>query len=262
MSKLLPYWGHSAQPSSTYYLQKVSYDIYGIVDHRDGSGHLYLMNETAGPKNTDHTISYIMQYLKSSGKVPSWVRRVHVFMDNAGSTNKNQYMMAAALEIVQQGILDYFRVSFMIAGHTKFAPDQLFSITARDFYSSDVFNESELIAVMEQHATVVFDNGRIVRAWRETVTNKYSNLPGIRELHNFLVMRNNDQGAAMKVRDSCYTGLLKNTPMKIAKEMNASDRALPGVGQSYYALGMVKELSQSKQAHLNQMCVNFIPQDR
>ena len=57
MSKLTPYLGHSPQPSSTYYLQKVSYDIYCIVDYRDGSGHLYLMNETAGPKNTDHTIS-------------------------------------------------------------------------------------------------------------------------------------------------------------------------------------------------------------
>ena len=91
MSKLLPYWGYSAQPSSTYYMQNVSYDIYGIVDHRDRSGHLYLLNETTGPKNTDHSFSYLLHYLKSSGKVPSWVRRVHVFMDNAGSTNKNQY---------------------------------------------------------------------------------------------------------------------------------------------------------------------------
>ena len=40
--------------------------------------------------------------------------------------------------IVQQGILDTLRISFMISGHTMFAPDQLFSITARDFYSSDV----------------------------------------------------------------------------------------------------------------------------
>ena len=148
MSKLLPYLGHSPQPSSTYYLQTVSYDIYGIVDHRDGSGHLYLIYETAGSKNTDHTMSYHVQYLKSSGKVPSWVLRVHVFMDNAGSTNKDQYKLAAAHEIIQQGIMDYLCISFMIAGHTKFSPDQLFSITARDFYSSDAFNESELITVM------------------------------------------------------------------------------------------------------------------
>ena len=97
----------------------MSYDIYGIVDHRDGSGHLYLINETVGPRNTDHTISYLMHYRKSSGKVSSWVRRVHVFMDNAGSMNKNQYMMAAAFEIVQQGIMDYLCILFMIAGNTS-----------------------------------------------------------------------------------------------------------------------------------------------
>ena len=116
MSKLLPHWGHSPQPSSTYYLQTVPYDFYGIVDHRDGSGHLYLVNETAGPKNTDHTISYHMHYLKSSGNVPSWVQRVHAFIDNAGSMNQNQYMMGAALEIVQQGVMDYLPISFMIEG--------------------------------------------------------------------------------------------------------------------------------------------------
>ena len=128
----------------------------------------------------------------------------------------------------------------MIAGCTKFAPNQLFSITARDFYSSDVSNESELIAVMEKHASVVvFDKGSIVRAWRRTVANKYSNLPDIRELQDFLALRNHGQDA-MKVNDNCYTGPLKNTPMKIAKGMNASDMALPCVGHSYYALGMVR----------------------
>ena len=101
-----------------------------------------------------------------------------------------------------------------------------------------------------------------MQAWRKTVANKYSNLPGIRELHDFLALRNHGQDAAMKVRDNCYTSPLKNTPMKIAKGMNASDIALPCVGHSYYALGMGKELSQSKQAHLNQMCANFIPPDR
>ena len=33
--------------------------------------YIYLMNETAGPKNTDHTISYFIHYMKSSGKVSS-----------------------------------------------------------------------------------------------------------------------------------------------------------------------------------------------
>ena len=183
-------------------------------------------------------------------------------MNNACSTNKNQYMMAATLEVVQLNIIDYFRISFMVAGHTKFAPDQLFSLTARDFYPSDVFNESELIAVMERYASVVLDSGRIVRAWRETVTKKYSKLQGIRALHDFIALQNSGEDAVMKVRDSCYTGILKNTPMKFSKGMSPSYVAIPGVGQSYYALKVVKELSENKQSHLNQMCSNFISRDR
>ena len=94
-------------------------------------------------------------------------------MDNAGSTNKNQYMMAAAFEIIQQNI---FQNSFMVEGHTKFAPDCLFALTAKAFNSAD---EKELIDVMENHASVTFDTGCIVRCWRNTVSEKYSNLPGI-----------------------------------------------------------------------------------
>ena len=141
MSKLLPFWGHSAQPRSTYYLQKVSYDLYGIDDNRQESEHLYTFNETIGAKNTDHSFSYILYYLKSTGKVASWVTRVH-----------NQYMMASIFEIVQQSIFKYFRVSFMVAGYTKFAPHRLFALTAKAFYASDIFNEKELILEMENHA--------------------------------------------------------------------------------------------------------------
>ena len=49
----------------------------------------------------------ILHYIKCE-KVPSWVERVHLFMDNAGSTNKNQYQMGAAMEIMQQNLLDIF----------------------------------------------------------------------------------------------------------------------------------------------------------
>ena len=108
MSKLLPYWGSSQQPSSTYYMQKASYDLFGIVDHRTEAGFVYLFSECIGPKNTDHTFSYLLHYLKSSGHVPGWIKRVQVFLDNAGSTNKNKFMMASIYEVVQQGILSYF----------------------------------------------------------------------------------------------------------------------------------------------------------
>ena len=110
MGKLLPSWCQSAQPSSTYYFQKLSCDILGIVDHRTGSAATYIFDERLGPKNTDHTVSYILHYIKSEN-VPAWVKRLHLFMDNAGSTNKNQYAMSAAMEIVQENLLHFFALA-------------------------------------------------------------------------------------------------------------------------------------------------------
>ena len=53
----------------------------------------------------------------------------------------------------------------------------------KTFYASDIFNEKELISEMENHASVTFDSSHIVCCWRNTVTQKYTNLPGLRELH-------------------------------------------------------------------------------
>lgn len=60
--------------------------------------------------------------------------------------------MTSIFEIVQQSVLKYFRESFVVAGHTKFALDCLFALTAKAFYSSDIFIEKELLSVMENHA--------------------------------------------------------------------------------------------------------------
>ena len=74
------------------------------------------------------------------------------------------------------------------------------------------------MAVIEQHASVVIDSGCIVRVWRETMVQKYSNLPGIRGLHDSVGLHNSGQSTTMKVSESCYTGTLKDIPMKIPKE--------------------------------------------
>ena len=120
----MPYWGESPQPNSTYYYQKINHDVFGIVNHATNKSAVYIFNERIGPKNTNHTVSYPTQYLTS---LPDFVRRIHLFLDNASSANKNCFTMAWAREMVQQGKLDFICISFMIPGHTKFIHDQLFS---------------------------------------------------------------------------------------------------------------------------------------
>jgi len=76
MTKLIPFWGETAQPAITYYLRKVSDDLFGTVDHRDESKYITVFDERIGTKNTDNTVSLLAYYIQRRGLVPHWVRRV------------------------------------------------------------------------------------------------------------------------------------------------------------------------------------------
>ena len=69
----------SAQPGSTYYLQKLNHDVFGIVNHGSKTSTIYLFDERVGPKTTDHTLSYLSDFILN---LPDWVRRIHLFLDS------------------------------------------------------------------------------------------------------------------------------------------------------------------------------------
>ena len=265
MQKLVPYWGHSPQPGATYYLQKLSHDIFGIVNHSDEHSTLYIFDETVGPKNTDHTISLLMQYIKNHERMPSWIKRIHIFLDNTGSTNKNAFFMGWGMEMVQHGVIDYLRFYFLIARHTKFDVDCVFSVTAKAYNTADVFNTQELLDVMTQSDRIsgVIVTGESILNWRDKVSQKYSKLPGIRELHDFLIVRNpTTKNAMMLVRELCYEGAPKPTSMKLNRATSPEFNCFPSPSDTYLQLGKMRVLQSTKLAHLHQMFNSYIPPER
>lgn len=70
-SKLIPSWGKTKQPGSTYYLQKVSHGIFGVTDHSNNNSVVYLFDECSGLKNTDHLTQYWYQF-----HYHPWIRRL------------------------------------------------------------------------------------------------------------------------------------------------------------------------------------------
>lgn len=260
MSKLVPYWGLSDQPGSTYYLQKLSHDVYGIVNHGANKSTVYLFNERVGPKNTDHSISYLTHYIS---QLPDWIKRVHIFMDNTSCTNKNCFTMAWALEMVSQGKLQFVRISFLLAGHTKFAPDLIFAKIAQSYNRSDVFSTEDLAEVITPHADVVIDQGEIVHDWRNSLSMKYSKLPGIRGLHDFVFVTSAvTNELTCKVRRLCHTGDFVNAAMCVQAGYSEDESVIPDATKSYATLNMLKKLSDTKLNHLRQMSTSFIPLHR
>lgn len=252
-SKLIPHWGKTEQPGSTYYLQKVSHDIFGIVDHSEENFTIYLFDERIGSKNTDHTVSFLTHFWHLFSQQHPWARRLALFLDNATNTNKNRYLFAWAMEMVSRNQLDHFHISFMTAGHTKFAPDRLFSVTGNAYKVEDTFTIQDLKAICDRCATTYIESGETVYTWRDSLELKYTNLPGVRKLHDFLLIKTHDGKVVMKVRELCYTGAWTDSKLKV------KDPTVPWLPLHTYKEKHYHSLSKEKMANMVTMYDRFIP---
>ena len=125
----------------------MSHVIFGVVDHRStgaDANFVTIIDETLGPKNTDHTISLVSTHLEKLAAEIPWLRHVCIFLDNAGSTNKNRFLFSCRMEMVESHKLDYIRFCFLVAGHTKFAPDRHFALIANAYNREDIFTVAQL----------------------------------------------------------------------------------------------------------------------
>ena len=141
----------------------------------------------------------------------------------------------------------------MVPGHTKFAPDRLFSSIAHTYNRSDVFNINELQAVCANHATTAVSSGSDVYHWRSYLSTKYSDVPGIRKLHDFLIVRS-PSGTMMKVREKLYTGQFSKSPMSKLAGNSDEDSSLT----SYTP----KAIGLEKLQHITLMCTRYISSSR
>ena len=249
-SKLIPSWGRTKQPGSTYYLQKVSHDILGIVDHSSDESTVYLFDERIGPKNTDHTVSFLTHFWHTTSQQHPWIHRLAIFLDNVTSTNKNKFLFSWAMEMVSSGELDHIHISFMIAGHTKFAPDRLFSTIGCAYKTEDVFTIGDLKSICDKSATCYIETGERVLTWRSTLGEKYSDLP---KYHDFLVVKAHDGRVVMKVRENCFSGTWKDSPLRMR------DLSVTGVPTETYKETQTKSFTAEKMANMVIMYDRFIP---
>ena len=186
MSKNLPFWGELPQPAKMYYQMKLVCDVFVIVDHsKKPNNYTYLCDElAAGPKNTDHTISFLKHFIDSH--INTWVQLITFCLDNARIC-KCKYLLAWADQLVEKGHFKKVLFVYLVVGHTKFEPDRLFSSIAKTFYARDVFCIEMLQDIAKLYSnSCIFTSGQI-KHWRSALEEKYTALSGITDLHEFII---------------------------------------------------------------------------
>ena len=221
MSKNLPFWGESPQPAKTYYQMKLVCDMFGIVDHsKKASNHTYICDElAAGPKNTDHTISFLNHFIDT--QIESWVKNMTFCLDNA-KICKCKYLLAWADQLVNQGRFKRIRFIYLVVGHTKFEPDRLFSSIARTFYVRDVFCIEMLQAIALLYSSCQIFTSKEILQWRSALEEKYIALTGINSFHDFIIAKGSSL-VTLKVRGQCYKGLYEAATVRKSDFDNTSD---------------------------------------
>ena len=166
-------------------------------------------------------------------------------MDNAINTNKNRYLFAWAMEQVKRGLVSSIHFRFLVAGHTKYAPDRLFASCSKLYNVSGIFNIVELKDVYAKHCSVSICNEANIHSWRKYLGQCYTDLPGIRSLHKFLIVRGKADKVIFQVVDKCYDPQMGSASMRMT---SAIDTAVSD--QSYTAYKM----PNTKLEDITQMC--------
>ena len=78
---------------------------------------------------------------------------------------------------------------YLTLGHTKFAPDILFSSIAKTFYNSNLFGIEMLDSIAQQYATSLVVTSWLMQHWKTALEQTYAAIPEITEMLDILVSK-------------------------------------------------------------------------
>ena len=183
------------QPGPAYFLTARKCQLFGVACEPLGTQVTYLIDEgeTVG-KGANATISLLHHYLDNHG-----IREVNLLLhaDNCIGQNKNNAFIQYLMWRVASGRHKSVQLSFMLAGHTKFAPDRHFGLIKKAYRRTRVDTIASIKRVVESSsacgankAQLIRDNGHIqvpFYDWTNFLKDYYKSIPSITKYHVFSV---------------------------------------------------------------------------
>ena len=182
------------QVGPLYFLTPRKCQIFGICNEAKCEQVNYLIdeNDVAG-KGANSVLSMVHHYLDSH-VLPSQDLFLHA--DNAVGQNKNNFVMQYMCWRTLTGKSCNVKLSFMIAGHTKFAPDRFFGLLKKSYRRTSVSSLPEVenmvsassIAGKNIPQVTVDSSGKrqvIWYDWHDFLSQHFNTIPRISNYHSF-----------------------------------------------------------------------------
>lgn len=186
---------HLAQQPGTFYFQvqrKVPLFGISVEAERKQFNFVHMEGEVTDDvgKGSDSIITPLHYVINQS--IPASVTKLRIHADNCPGQGKNNYILVYLLYILILGEFTEIELSFMLAGHTKFAPDAGFGQIKRKFRREDVLTVEELVTLINNSSaanTAILCSELQFFAWREYLKQFFKDkvVEDIASKHNFLL---------------------------------------------------------------------------
>jgi hypothetical protein len=185
----------------------------------------YLIDEADFPDKGANTVISLLDHFFSHYSFKE--KQVFLTADNCVAQNKNNALLHYLIYRTLTGLHDKISLSFMVVGHTKFAPDGYFGLIKKKYRHSSVYTYEQLATIIEQSS----QNPIVYRDWSPWLAEYFNPLPNITTYRHFLIDKK-DQGV-VTVKTSVDGKKSKHVLLK--KNLPTGTRGLP---QSINAEGL------------------------
>lgn len=117
-----------------------------------------------------------------------FARRLRLHIDACAGTNKSQYCFGGLALLVSLGILDVVWISFMVPGHTKFAPDLVARAIAGVYNRVDVFNIGMLLECAQRCSSAQSYDAHSMYHWKECTKQLFGSVDNIMSYRQFFIL--------------------------------------------------------------------------
>ena len=199
----LHYPYENQQVGSIYFKTPRKAQLFGVCCEGIPRQTNYLIDEEDFPeKNANTVISILDHFFTYHGLGEKYAC---LTADNCVGQNKNNAVLHYLLYRVLAGLHDNIELSFMIVGHTKFAPDGYFGLIRKCYRRSNIYTYEDLVQTIlnsedygHNICQPVGDYGKsngepklIYRDWSSWLLKFFNKLPDITSYRHFKIRKNN-----------------------------------------------------------------------
>lgn len=189
---------NAQQPGPIFFKTPRKCGVFGVACEATLTQVNYLIDEADNVgKGANATISLVHHYLQSHGHR---VKHLKLHADNCVGQNKNNYFVQYLLWRTLAGSNESIELSFMLVGHTKFAPDRFFGLFKNLYRKSQIDTIVDIERVVEESSTSGKNKAQLTVSstgtryvhwydWAEFFTEFFKAVPNITKYHHFKVKK-------------------------------------------------------------------------